>query len=100
MQVTKLMGEEYKEMYPGQYYNDPSTKMAFRDGLTSFSSDSSDFILEHCPHFPMTLVLFYDSEIYLSSIMRNLGIKILDVFLYKFEYYISQGIYRDFTPIN
>ncbi len=34
MQVTKLMGEEYKEMYPNQYYKDPSTKMAFRDGFT------------------------------------------------------------------
>jgi len=59
--------------------------MAFRDGFTSFSSDSSDYILEHCPHFPLTLVLFFDSDIYLNSIMQSLSVKILDVFLYKYE---------------
>lgn len=85
MQITKMMGEEYKEMYPNQYYNDANTKLAFRDGFTGMKSDSSDYILEHCAHFPLTLVLFYDSDIYLNSIMKNLAIKILDVFLYKFE---------------
>lgn len=34
MKITKLMGEEYKEMYPNQYYNDPNAKIAFREGFT------------------------------------------------------------------
>ena len=100
MQITKLMGEEYKEMYPNQYYNDVGTKLAFRDGFTQFKSDSSDYILEHCAHFPLTLVLFYDSDIYLNSIMKSLATKILDVFLYKFESKFDQGIYKDFRPTN
>lgn len=56
-------------------------------------SDSSDYVIEHCAHFPLTLVLFYDSDIYLNSIMKSLAIKILDVFLYKFESKFDQGIY-------
>lgn len=56
-------------------------------------SDSSDYIVEHCAHFPLTLVLFYDESIYLTTIMKSLGIKILDVFLYKFESKFDKGIY-------
>lgn len=85
MQITKLMGEEYREMYPERYQFDPSTKIAFRDGFTGMKSDSTDFILEHCAHYPLTLVLFYDSDIYMDSIMKGLAINILDVFLHKYE---------------
>ena len=74
--------------------------MAFRDGFTGMKSDSSDYIIEHCAHFPLSLVLFYDSDIYLNSIMKSLAIKILDVFLYKFESKFDQGIYQNFTPKN
>lgn len=59
--------------------------MAFRDGFTGMKSDSIDYVLEHCAHYPLTLVLFYDQTIYMNSIMKSLAIKILDVFLYKFE---------------
>jgi len=48
-------------------------------------SNSTDNVLENAAHHPLTLVLFYDSEIYLDSIMKNLAIKILDVFIFKFE---------------
>ena len=72
-------------MYPNVCANDPNAKIAFRDGLTNFKSDSADYILEHNAHFPITLVLFYDSSIYLTSIMKNLAIKILDVFVFKFQ---------------
>lgn len=72
--------------------------MAFRDGFTGMKSDSADFILEHCAHYPLTLVLFYDSDIYLDSVMKGLAINILDVFLHKFESQFAQGIYRDLTP--
>ena len=85
MQITKLMAEEYKEMYPERYQFDPNTKIAFRDGFTEMKSDSTDFILEHCAHYPLTLVLFFDSDIYLESIMKGLAINILDVFLHKKE---------------
>lgn len=60
--------------------------MAFKEGFTSFKSDSTDHILEHSAHYPLTIVLFYDENIYLNSIMKSLAIKILDVFLYKFEH--------------
>ena len=98
MQITKLMAEEYKEMYPERYQYDPNTKIAFRDGFTEMKSDSTDYILEHCAHYPLTLVLFYDSDIYLDTIMKGLAINILDVFLHKKESFFAQGIYQDLTP--
>ena len=76
------------------------TKMAFRDGFTGMKSDSADFSLEHCAHYPLTIVLFYDSDIYLDSIMKGLAINILDVFLHKFEAQFAQGLYKDLTPKN
>jgi hypothetical protein len=41
MQITKLMGDEFREMYPNQYY-ETNTKMAFKDGFTGLKSDSTD----------------------------------------------------------
>lgn len=100
MMVTRMMGEEMKEMYPKQFKDDPNTICAFKNGFTGFKSDSTDHILQHCDHFPLTLVLFYDSSIYLDSIMRGLAIKILDVFLYKFENLFQDNDYHDLTPQN
>jgi hypothetical protein len=79
------MGEEYKEMYPKDMFRDPVTKQAFKQGITSFQSDSADLLIEHSLRFPVTIVLFYDSDIYLPSVMNSLSLKILDVFVYKFE---------------
>jgi hypothetical protein len=59
--------------------------MAFKNGLEGFKSDSMDFIMQNCAHFPLTIVLFYDSTIYLEMIMESLASKILDVFLFKYE---------------
>lgn len=64
--------------------------MAFRNGFTGFKSDSTDHILAHCHSYKITLVLFYDSSIYLDVIMRNLAIKILDVFKFKYEAYLVE----------
>jgi len=100
MQITKMMGDEFREMYPKDFYNDANTKLAFRDGFTSFKSDSCDNILEHSHQFPITLILFYDSDIYLNSIMKSLAVKILEVFLFKFEQKFDQGLFKDFTPKN
>lgn len=83
MLLAKMMGEEYREMYPNA--QDATTKMAFRNGFTGFKSDSTDHILFHCQSYKITLVLFYDAQIYLDTIMKNLATKILDVFKFKFE---------------
>jgi hypothetical protein len=83
MLLAKMMGEEYREMYPNA--QDATTKMAFRNGFTGFKSDSTDHILSHCQSYKITLVLFYDAQIYLDTIMKNLATKILDVFKFKFE---------------
>ena len=71
-----------------------------REGFTGMKSDSADFILEHQTHYPITIVLFYDSTLYLDSIMKSLAIKILDVFLFKFEKKFEEKQYQDFSPIN
>lgn len=34
--------------------------MNLRDGFQGFKSDSCDTVLDHCAHFPITIVLFYD----------------------------------------
>ena len=64
------MSEEFKEMYPNTT-NDVNTTLAFRNGFTSMQSDSCDVVLQHADpaQFPLTLVLFYDSKIYLEKIM-------------------------------
>jgi hypothetical protein len=100
MQMTLLMGDEYKEMYPKDLAKDPSTKMAFKLGITSFKSDSADFVVEHYPKLPITIVLFYDSDVYLTSIMRGLALKVLDVFVYKFRDQILHGSLQNFSLLN
>jgi len=74
--------------------------MALKNGLESFKSDSLDFILQHQALYPLTIVLFYDSTIYLEAIIESLASKILDVFLFKFEKKFHVEGYRDYTPTN
>lgn len=99
LQLTKLMGDEYKEMYQHQYNKDVNSKLAFINGFTSFESDSTDYVLEHCSNSPtITLVLFYDSQIYLPSIMQVLANTILDGFYFKFQAQFDNEEYEDMTP--
>lgn len=100
LQISKMIGEEYKEMYPSQYAKDTQAKIALREGFKGFNSDSADCIVEHCTHYPVTIVLFYDADIHLQSIYRSLAVKILDVFLFKFEMRLIENDYRNFTPQN
>jgi hypothetical protein len=87
-------------MYPHQFEQDADLKLAFHHGLEGFKSDSLDFVMEHAAHFPLTLVLFYDSQIYLTKIMESLATKILDIFLFKYEDQFTNDVYKDFTPTN
>lgn len=80
--------------------NDHEIKAAFKSGLEGFKSDSVDFILEHSPEFPISIVLFYDENIYLESIMNSLACKLMDVFIYKFKFELQRKNYKDFTPQN
>lgn len=95
-----MIGEEFKMMHPGVFHSDPHIKHSVREGFTQFKSDSADYVIENNMHYPLTIVLFYDSDIYLDSIMKSLAIKTLDVFLYKYENKFAQGIYENMTPKN
>lgn len=72
-------------MYESQYGKDNQVKMAFRDGMQGFKSDGADTVVEHLDHYPVTIVLFFDNQLYSDVIMRSLAIKLLDVFLFKYE---------------
>lgn len=65
--------------------------MALKSGFRSFKSENMDYFLEHHEQFPLTIVLFYDAELLNESIMRSLTIKILDVFVYKYEKKFLKG---------
>jgi hypothetical protein len=60
-------------------------------GFKSFKSDSVDYFLDHHEVFPLTIVLFYDSDLFNDSIMKNLTTKIMDVFVYKYEKKFKKG---------
>ena len=96
MQIARMMEDEFREMYP-QFEEDPELKMAFRAGMEGFQSDSLDFVQNNNAHFPLTLVLFYDSTLYMTSIMENLACKILDIFIYKFKRECDEDEYKDFS---
>lgn len=68
--------------------------------MEGFKSESIDFILEHSVDFPITCVLFFDSRIYIESIMQSLAQKLLDVFIYKYKFHLEKGTFRDFSPTN
>ena len=100
MRITNMISDEYKEMYASSYNKDIGTQMNMKEGFQGFKSDSSDCVLDHCAHFPMTIVLFYDENIYLTSIMKSLASKILDVFRYKFEQRLLAREFRNFSDDN
>ena len=58
-------------MYHKDCINDVNVKLAFKDGLTAIKSDSCDVVMEHSDpqQHQITIVLFYDSQIYLEKIM-------------------------------
>lgn len=60
LKMTEIMAEEYKDEYPEEFERDAATKLAFKQGFQSYSSDSIDYVLEHQDDWPGTLVLFYD----------------------------------------
>mgnify|MGYP000043818236 CR=1 FL=1 len=92
------MADEFREMYP--HHHDANVKVAFRQGFEGMKSDSADFVLNDSFVHPITIVLFFDSQIYLESIVEGLANKILDVFIYKFQSEIKQSKFKDFTPTN
>lgn len=88
------MVEEFKSEYPSQYDNDVNTRMALQSGFRAYKSESIDYYLEHHDQFPLTLVLFYDSDQLNENIMKNLTAKLLDVFVYKYEKKFQKGNYN------
>lgn len=70
--ITNLIGDEFKEMYPNQAAS-TEVKLALKNGLEGFKSEGIDFILEHSIDFPITCVVFYDSKIYIEQVMQNLA---------------------------
>jgi hypothetical protein len=83
--MSEMMVEEFKTEFPEQYENDVNTKTSLKAGFKSYKSDSVDYFLEHHDNFPLTLILFYDSNLFDENMMRNLSQKLLDVFVYKYE---------------
>ena len=83
--------EEFKTEFPDQYENDVNSKMGLKTGFKAYKSESLDYFLEHHEQFPLTIVLFYDSEVFNEAIMRSLTVKILDVFVYKYEKKFQKG---------
>jgi hypothetical protein len=91
--MTELMIEEYKNEHadPSVIENDVNVRMSLKSGFRAFKSESMDYFLEHHETFPLTIVFFYDSDQMQDSIMRSLTVKILDVFVYKFEKKFQKG---------
>ena len=57
-----MMVEEFKTEYPDQYEHDINTRTALKSGFRSYKSDNIDYFLEHHEAYPLTIVLFYNSE--------------------------------------
>lgn len=93
LKMTELMVEEYKSEHsdPSVIENDVNVRMSLKSGFRSFKSENMDYFLEHHETFPLTIVLFYDSDQMQDTIMRSLTVKILDVFVYKFEKKFQKG---------
>lgn len=68
-----------------------NTLQALKAGFRSYKSDNVDYFLEHHDTYPLTIILFYDSEHLNEQLMRNLTVKILDVFVYKYERKLQKG---------
>jgi len=89
--MAEMMVEEFKMEFEAQYENDVNTKMALGAGFRSFKSDAVDYFLDHHEKFPLTIVLFYDSQLFSEQIMKGLTTKILDIFVYKYEKKFEKG---------
>jgi hypothetical protein len=59
--------------------------MSLKSGFKAYKSESIDYFLDHHEQFPLTIVLFYDSEQLHENAMRIMTGKILDIFVYKYE---------------
>ena len=89
IEMAKVVQEEYEEEFPDD--KDPNTKMAWKTGLQSYSSNSVDYLLEHHDEYPLTLVLFYDSNILDEKIMRYMIITLLHLYVVKKEVFLRSG---------
>ena len=65
--------------------------MALKSGFRAYRSENLDYFLEHNEQFPLTIVLFYDADLLNEAVMRSLTVKILDVFVYKYEKKFAKG---------
>jgi len=68
-----------------------NTKMALSSGFKAYKSEGLDYFLEHDEKYPLTLVLFYDSDQLNDNVMKSLTTKLLDVFVYKYEKKLQKG---------
>ena len=91
MQMMKVMAEEYKEEFPGDFESDPNTRSALLAGFTSYQSDSVDYFLEHNDEHPLTLLLFYDSNEYDPEVMKMMALRILDIYVLKCDSHLQKG---------
>ena len=62
-----------------------------KSGFKAYKSESIDYFLDHHEQFPLTIVLFYDSEQLHENAMRIMTGKILDIFVYKYEKKFQKG---------
>ena len=62
-----------------------------KSGFKAYKSESIDYFLDHHEQFPLTIVLFYDSEQLNENAMRIMTGKILDIFVYKYEKKFQKG---------
>lgn len=65
--------------------------MSLKSGFKAYKSESIDYFLDHHEQFPLTIVLFYDSEQLHENAMRIMTGKILDIFVYKYEKKFQKG---------
>lgn len=65
--------------------------MSLKSGFKAYKSESIDYFLDHHEQFPLTIVLFYDSEQLIENAMRIMTGKILDIFVYKYEKKFQKG---------
>ena len=89
--MTEIMVEEFKTEYGEQLESDVNAKQSLKSGFRAYRSENMDYFLEHHDQFPLTIVLFYDAERFKDSVMRSLTVKILDVFVYKYEKKFTKG---------
>ena len=89
IEMGRVVQEEYEEEFPDD--NDPNTKMAWKTGLQSYSSNSVDYMLEHHDEYPLTLVLFYDCKDLDEKIMRYMIITLLHIYVVKKEAFLRNG---------